>query len=76
MRLIDAGCGGGLLAASLSRLGAEVVALDSSTKTIEFAERVANDTLSSDVLRRLQFKCMPIEDFAESNTNGKQIFGY
>jgi len=36
--VIDIGCGGGLLAESLSRLGAIVTAIDPSKENIETAE--------------------------------------
>ena len=51
MRILDIGCGGGLLTESLSRLGASlVVGLDASTKVVEVAKRHSfheNSILSS-----------------------------
>ncbi len=40
-RVLDVGCGGGILAEDLCRAGAAVVAVDPSTKTIEVARRHA-----------------------------------
>jgi len=36
-RVLDVGCGGGLLSESLSRLGAEVTAIDPSLENIDVA---------------------------------------
>jgi 2-polyprenyl-6-hydroxyphenyl methylase/3-demethylubiquinone-9 3-methyltransferase len=41
LRLLDIGCGGGLLAEPLARLGAEVVGIDASPENIEVAARHA-----------------------------------
>ena len=38
MRILDIGCGGGLLAEPLARLGAQVTAIDASPKAIEAAQ--------------------------------------
>ena len=38
MRILDVGCGGGLLSEPMTRLGAEVVGIDASDKNIEIAK--------------------------------------
>ena len=38
LRLLDIGCGGGLLAEPLARLGAQVTAIDASEKNIKIAK--------------------------------------
>jgi 2-polyprenyl-6-hydroxyphenyl methylase / 3-demethylubiquinone-9 3-methyltransferase len=42
VKVLDIGCGGGLLSEPLSRLGAEVVGIDASKKNIEVAKLHAN----------------------------------
>ena len=37
INILDIGCGGGLLAEPMSRLGADVVGIDASTKNIDIA---------------------------------------
>ncbi len=44
LRLLDIGCGGGLLAEPLARLGAEVVGIDASPENIEVAVRHATQS--------------------------------
>ncbi len=44
LRLLDIGCGGGLLAEPLARLGAEVVGIDASPENIEVAARHATES--------------------------------
>jgi 2-polyprenyl-6-hydroxyphenyl methylase/3-demethylubiquinone-9 3-methyltransferase len=39
LRILDVGCGGGLLSESLSRLGAQVVGLDAGKENVEAAKR-------------------------------------
>ncbi len=42
VRILDVGCGGGLLSEPMSRLGADVVGIDASKKNIEVAKLHAN----------------------------------
>lgn len=44
LRLLDAGCGGGLLAEPLCRLGASVVAIDAARRTVEAARHHADES--------------------------------
>lgn len=44
LRLLDAGCGGGLLAEPLCRLGASVVAIDAACRTVEAARHHADES--------------------------------
>jgi len=45
-RILDIGCGGGILSESLSSLGAEVTAIDMSEKTISIAKNHAEKVKS------------------------------
>ena len=38
LRILDIGCGGGLLSEPMSRLGADVVGIDASSRNIEIAK--------------------------------------
>ena len=38
MKILDIGCGGGLLSEPMKRLGAEVVGIDASSKNIQVAK--------------------------------------
>ncbi|KAH7730967.1 Rab GDP dissociation inhibitor alpha [Aphelenchoides avenae] len=65
LRLLDAGCGGGLLSFSLARLGADVVALDASTEAIRTAEYAAQRILRPDVRERISFRSTSVEKLSE-----------
>jgi ubiquinone biosynthesis O-methyltransferase len=53
LRILDVGCGGGLLAESLSRLGAEVTAIDPSKENITVAsEHSSVDPLTATITYR------------------------
>lgn len=73
---LDIGCGGGILAESLIRLGAEqVVALDPSTALIEAAERHAEQHLTKDQQTRLQYLSgITIEDYVLSDYSRPERF--
>ena len=60
LRLLDIGCGAGLVAEPLSRLGAEVVGLDPAPAAIEVARRHAEETGA-----RLTYRAGAAEDLAD-----------
>jgi 2-polyprenyl-6-hydroxyphenyl methylase/3-demethylubiquinone-9 3-methyltransferase len=59
LAILDIGCGAGLLAEPLSRLGAEVVGLDPAPNNIEVARRHAQETGA-----RLTYRAAPLEQLA------------
>ena len=59
LTLLDIGCGAGLVAEPLSRLGAEVTGLDPAPTSIEIARRHAEATGA-----RLVYRCASVEDLA------------
>lgn len=65
LKILDIGCGGGLLSIPMSRLGAEVTGVDASSRNIEIAKAAAK---KQNV--KLDFKATTVEELAE----GKQKF--
>jgi ubiquinone biosynthesis O-methyltransferase len=64
LRILDVGCGGGLLSESLARLGAKVTAIDPSAQNIAIArEHATMDPLTSSI----EYIHTTIEDLASSN---------
>jgi len=62
-RILDVGCGGGILSEPLARLGAEVVGVDASSRNIHAALRHAShDPL---VASRVQYRCTTVEELAD-----------
>lgn len=62
LTLLDVGCGGGLIAEPMARLGAKVTALDASSTNIDIAiEHSKNAGLN------INYVCNTIEELAESN---------
>jgi len=62
LRLIDIGCGGGLLAEPLARLGASVVGLDAGEDSIGIARSHAGQSGLA-----IDYRCQSIEDVAASD---------
>ncbi len=62
LKILDIGCGGGLVAEPISRLGAELVAIDASQKNINVAKIHAE---KSDL--KIDYKCISAEDLASQN---------
>jgi len=59
LRLLDIGCGGGLLAESLAALGAEVTALDPAPRNIEIASAHAEKSGLT-----IDYRCTTVEAYA------------
>ena len=65
-KILDVGCGGGILAQALGELGAEVTGIDASEKTIGVAKS-HSELIKSDV----KFFQQTIEEFVSSNPEAK-----
>ena len=65
-KVLDVGCGGGILSQALGELGAEVIGIDASVRTIGVA-KAHSELIKSDV----EFFQQTIEDFIASNPNKK-----
>ncbi len=61
LRVLDIGCGGGLLSEPMTRLGARVVGIDAAEKSIQVA-RVHAERGGLDI----DYRCAPPEDFAQA----------
>lgn len=69
LKLLDVGCGGGILSESLGRLGASVLGLDPGYENISVAE--LHLQLSPDLIRNVSYKCDTIEKYVETNSDAK-----
>ena len=65
-KVLDIGCGGGILSESLSNLGAEVIGIDASEKTIGVAKARSNKVGSN-----ITFLQMTLEDYINSENTQK-----
>ena len=68
LKLLDVGCGGGLLSEALARMGAEVHGIDVNDQLIEVARSHAN--LDPLLAQRLTYEMVPLEKVAH-DTPGK-----
>ncbi|RUR15447.1 bifunctional 2-polyprenyl-6-hydroxyphenol methylase/3-demethylubiquinol 3-O-methyltransferase UbiG [Legionella sp. km535] len=60
IRVLDVGCGGGILCESMARRGADVIGIDAEAEAIKAAEEHAqNNSLS------VRYLCTPIEDYED-----------
>lgn len=62
LRLLDVGCGGGILSESLTRLGAQVTGIDVNQAGIDTASKHAES--DPDLASQLTFRLAPIEQLA------------
>ena len=67
-KVLDIGCGGGILSESLSNLGAEVIGIDASEKTIGVAKARSNKVGSN-----ITFLQMTLEDYINRNLQNIKI---
>lgn len=63
-KVLDVGCGGGILAESMAKLGANVVGIDQSDIAIKIAKLHAKESTLS-----IDYKQLNIESFSEKNKN-------
>lgn len=68
LKLLDVGCGGGLLSEALARMGAEVHGIDVNDQLIEVARSHGN--LDPQLAQRLTYEMVPLEKVAQ-DTPGK-----
>ncbi len=68
LSVLDVGCGGGLLAEPLARMGANVTGLDASPKTIRAARAHAKQEKL-----KIDYRTGSVEDFARSNKSRYDI---
>lgn len=62
IKIVDVGCGGGILAERLARIGAQVTGIDASAELINIAKEHA--ILDSDISERLNYIHTTAEDFS------------
>ena len=63
IKILDVGCGGGLLSEPLARIGANVTGLDASKELLSIAKQHAE--LDKDLSSNLKYVHTSIEDFSE-----------
>ncbi len=68
LRILDVGCGGGILAEALAREGAIVTGIDLSQSSIEVARRHAQEQRL-----RVDYRCENVEEFAQKYAGGYSI---
>lgn len=64
IRILDIGCGGGILSEALARLGATVVGIDPVRESISAAIVHADTTFARDPHRQPTYKCCTIEELS------------
>ncbi|TRY62804.1 hypothetical protein TCAL_07962 [Tigriopus californicus] len=65
LRILDVGCGGGLLSEPLARLGATVTGLDAAEENIRIAQEHAHQDEA--IRERLTYEACTAEDFCQRN---------
>ncbi|CAH1388546.1 unnamed protein product [Nezara viridula] len=65
IKILDVGCGGGIMSIPLSRLGAEVTGIDPSQELIDVAKKEVEAQLSAD--SKIQFLTTTIEEHCSSH---------
>ncbi|KAK6636776.1 hypothetical protein RUM43_010439 [Polyplax serrata] len=65
VKILDVGCGGGILSEPLARIGAEVTGIDPGQKLIEIARSHAAEDPT--VSGKIKYLCESVEDHANTN---------
>lgn len=65
MKILDVGCGGGILSEPLARIGANVTGIDPGTQVIDVARTHA--AADPSILGKVQYFCQSIEDHSMEN---------
>merc|ERR1719427_2288847 len=63
LKILDVGCGGGILSEPLARLGAKVTAVDACKENIDIAKF---HSVKDEATKEINYICSTIEEFAES----------
>lgn len=63
VKIVDIGCGGGILAERLARIGAEVTGIDPSAELINIAKEHAK--LDPDISERVNYIQTTVDDFSQ-----------
>ncbi|XP_011641961.1 ubiquinone biosynthesis O-methyltransferase, mitochondrial-like [Pogonomyrmex barbatus] len=63
IKIVDVGCGGGILSESLARIGAQVTGIDVEPKAIDAAKQHAK--LDPDILKRVNYIQTTVEEFSQ-----------
>lgn len=61
-KIVDVGCGGGILSYSMRQIGAEVLGVDLGEKNLKAAQ-IHNEKMHT--TDKLSFRCVPVEDLAD-----------
>lgn len=64
LKILDVGCGGGILCEPLARLGADVTGVDASEENIKAAKLHAS--YSPSLVERLRYECTTVEELSAS----------
>jgi 2-polyprenyl-6-hydroxyphenyl methylase/3-demethylubiquinone-9 3-methyltransferase len=67
-RVLDVGCGGGILAESMARRGAAVCGIDLARKSLKVAQLHGFESGVS-----VDYRCLPVEDLAEDEPAGFDV---
>jgi len=65
LRILDVGCGGGILTEPLGRLGADVIGLDPGVENITVA-RLHLEEFSPTIEERVEYVCASLEEFIQT----------
>uniref|UniRef100_A0A0K0FAQ0 Methyltransf_11 domain-containing protein n=1 Tax=Strongyloides venezuelensis TaxID=75913 RepID=A0A0K0FAQ0_STRVS len=68
-KILEVGCGGGILTFPLVRLGAFVTAIDPCKESIIAANNFANNILKQNYRHRVGFQCTTVQEFSKNNKN-------
>lgn len=66
IKILDIGCGGGLVSIPLAKMGADVVGLDASAKNIEVAKQYIKDSGLQKTLQNLRYENNTVEKLSKS----------
>jgi len=66
IKIVDVGCGGGILAESLARVGAQVTGIDASEQLIKLAKY--HIKLNRDISEKVNYIYTTVEDFANKES--------
>ncbi len=67
LRILDVGCGGGILSEPLARLGARVTGIDASPQNV--AAATYHSRLDAEIASRVQYQCISVEDLASTGAS-------